>query len=337
MCPEPPAATLASLSVGSDMLVVGRRGMGIFKRLLIGSTSALRAISEYYPDWQLPHHQPPRAAPCRLSSTGEQTSGALLALFDGSPPPASPAGLFTGFLTQWRASASPTWLPLLLAILALGTATGLLLSGRLIRRLRAITETVRSWSRGDLSGVADAKGQDELSSLAADLNHMAEQLRNLLAARNDLATAQERHRVRRELHDGVKQELFAASMHLAAASASLTSAGTGTGAIAQLENAQQSTRRAQGELAAIINQEPPPTLSNSDLPTALTLLAADFEQRAAVTLMLTVPTELPLQREIQQALYRVAQEALSNIQRHAGARTEFVKVVEASGSYTAVS
>jgi signal transduction histidine kinase len=37
--------------------------------------------------------------------------------------------------------------------------------------------------------------------------------------------------------------------------------------------------------------------------------------------MLTVPTELPLQREIQQALYRVAQEALSNIQRHAGART----------------
>jgi NarL family two-component system sensor histidine kinase LiaS len=190
-----------------------------------------------------------------VPGSSKQPAGALLAMFAGSPPAGHPASPLAAFLTQWRVTASPTWLPLLFAILILGTATGLLLSGRLIRRLQAMASTVRVWSRGDLTSSADTYGHDELSGLAADLNHMAEQLRNLLAARKDIAKAEERHHVRRELHDGVKQELFAAAMHLAAASGSLN--GTNSEAIAHLADARRSAERAQGELTAIINEQPP--------------------------------------------------------------------------------
>jgi nucleotide-binding universal stress UspA family protein len=61
----PPAATLASLSVGSDMLVVGRRGRGIFKRLLIGSTSESVASQASVPvvvvpdGWKATEHSGP--------------------------------------------------------------------------------------------------------------------------------------------------------------------------------------------------------------------------------------------------------------------------------------
>jgi signal transduction histidine kinase len=69
---------------------------------------------------------------------------------------------------------------------------------------------------------------------------------------------QERNRVRRELHDGVKQELFGISMQLATAHASLDS---GVGGVARyLEEAQRLGQRAQRELTAIMEDLRPPLL-----------------------------------------------------------------------------
>ena len=180
----------------------------------------------------------------------KQPGGALVAIFDSGVPIAPRQQPLGTFITAWKASWSPTWLSLIILALILGTATGLALSHQLVRRLRAMAATVRTWSRGDLDPIVDAHGRDELAHLGADLNHMAEQIRNLLAARREIATLQERHRVQRDLHDGMKQDLFAASMHLAAARASLH--GEANETLGHLDGAHDSTRRAQRELTAII-------------------------------------------------------------------------------------
>jgi NarL family two-component system sensor histidine kinase LiaS len=177
--------------------------------------------------------------------------------------------------------------------------------------------TVRTWSRGDLTAAVDQAGRDELAGLATDLNLMAEQLHNLLAARRDIARAEERHNVRRELHDGVKQDLFAAALHLAAARASLDPVDAATSA--HLADADRCAHRAQGELTAIMDSQAPPSLAGGDLPAALQALADDFAGATGFPLELSVPSQLVVDDATAQALYRVSQEAVANIRRHARA------------------
>jgi nucleotide-binding universal stress UspA family protein len=55
----PPAATLAKVAADSRMLVVGRRGLGAFKRLLIGSTSEAVASEAAVPVVVVPNHWKP--------------------------------------------------------------------------------------------------------------------------------------------------------------------------------------------------------------------------------------------------------------------------------------
>lgn len=262
---------------------------------------------------------------------GKGPGGAVAVLFDGPTPAGEASGAWPAFLAQWRATASPAWLPLLLAVVVAGTATGALLSGRLVRRLHAMAATVRTWSLGDLAATADPTGRDELAALATDLNYMAEQLRNLLAARRDIARAEERHVVRRELHDGVKQELFAAAMHLAAARATLAPIDAATAA--HLADADRSAHRAQAELTAIMQAQAPPPLAGAGLSAALEALAEDFARAAGFPLALYVPAALTVSDATAQTLYRVSQEAVTNVRRHARASAATLTLEATPGGY----
>jgi signal transduction histidine kinase len=267
------------------------------------------------------------AAP--LGPPGGQPEGALVVVFEGAvPPPAgqpSPGGFFSSLRAIWPQN----WVPALLLTMLIGTGTGLLLSHQLVRRLRSMASTVRVWSRGDLGPAADDRGADELGRLAADLNHMAEQMRNLLDVRREVAMQQERSRVRRELHDGVKQELFGISMQLATAKASLDS---GAGSIARyLEEAQRLGQHAQRELTAIIEELRPPLLGRGGLRSALSELAAQFEDQYGIRAVLEMPREITLPEVHEGALFRVIQEALTNAGRHSAASQVAISLVSAGG------
>jgi NarL family two-component system sensor histidine kinase LiaS len=64
-----------------------------------------------------------------------------------------------------------------------------------------------------------APSADEIDQLGGQLNRMAGQLQNLLQAREELATLKERNRLARDLHDSVKQQVFAVTMTLGAVEA----------------------------------------------------------------------------------------------------------------------
>jgi signal transduction histidine kinase len=246
---------------------------------------------------------------------GKQTGevGALVAAFAGAVPTPPGQSGFARFWSQWKASLPRDWLWLTAITVLLATGVGALLSYRHVRRVTQIAAVARSWSRGDLAVAADASRHDELGRLAADLNQMADQLRNLLDTRSRLATEQERRRVQRDLHDGIKQELFATTMHLAAVRASLPPEQA-TLATA-LDQAQASNRRAQHELAALLEQSPSPARGNLDAS------LHEIAERLPLKLNCDIRLDTPLSDVIEETVYRVCQEALTNVCRHSGADT----------------
>src|SRR5215203_5703227 len=100
-----------------------------------------------------------------------------------------------------------------------GTIFGFVTAWSLTRRLRRLASAARAWSQGDFSVMARDRSKDELGQLSRELNSMAGQLENLLESRGELATLEARNHFARDLHDSVKQQIFATSLQIAAARA----------------------------------------------------------------------------------------------------------------------
>lgn len=206
---------------------------------------------------------------------------------------------------------------MLVAGIVAGIVFGFLMARGLTRRFRVLAEAADDWSRGDFSAVARDTSGDELGQLARRLNHMAEQLQNLLQTRQELATLEERNRLARELHDSVKQQVFATAMQVGAARALLDQhPETSKENLAQ---AEQLVRQAQQELTTLIRELRPAALEGKGLATALRDCVAAWSRQNQIPVEVRVRGERPLPLRLEQALFRVAQEALTNIARHSRA------------------
>ncbi len=231
-------------------------------------------------------------------------------------------------LGEWLRLLAEPLLPSALAVLAfaavIGTVFGYFTARGLTRRLTALAQAADAWSRGDFRASVHDPARDELGQLARRLNRMAEQLHNLLQARQELAALEERNRLARELHDAVKQQIFAAGMQIAAARQHL--AQQPRQAQAALEQAEDLIQQAQQELTALIRELRPAALAGRGLVPALREYLAQWEAQTGITADLQVQGQRPLPLEVEQALFRVAQEALSNAARHSGARKVVVRL-----------
>lgn len=128
----------------------------------------------------------------------------------------------------------------------------------------------------------------------------------------------ERARIGRELHDSTSQYLVAADLGLARILqlSELTSEGR-----ARVLDVQTSLRAAQTEIRAFAYFLHPPELRELGLENTLERFCAGFARRSGLEIGFrsrNVPSELP--SDIEHALFRVCQEALMNVHRHASAR-----------------
>jgi signal transduction histidine kinase len=241
-------------------------------------------------------------------------SYALVAVFAG-PLPSPKQSWWSRFWAQWRATVPQDAVWLIATTLLFGTLIGFLLSHRFVRRIHQLSATTAAWGHGDLTATAPEGRNDELGHLAHRLNQMAAQIRNLLETRAVVAAEEERHRVQRDLHDGIKQELFAASMELAAAKASLH---TNPDVAAEaLTHAHAACLRAQKELAQLLQDEPSPP--DRDLNRALRELCARMATDTGVEVTYDGHDDVRLPMLTSEALFRITQEALANTRRHAAA------------------
>jgi len=151
-----------------------------------------------------------------------------------------------------------------------------------------------------------------------------EQLRASRAALRSLATRQqdiredERTRIAREIHDSLGQALTALKMQLAAAQEAASRESPALSdrlhetAVA-VDDLVKSVRRIATDLR-------PPILDQLGLPAALEWLAQDFTRRTSINCRSSIgPTNGAITGELATALFRIVQEALTNVVRHAGA------------------
>lgn len=165
---------------------------------------------------------------------------------------------------------------------------------------------------------------DGFASVTRDITDrkQAENMLKALPRRIIEAQEAERRRVARELHDGVSQLLASARYRLHALNEGLPAARC---PLAQ--GAQEAVERASREVRRISHGLRPSELDDLGLAAALRALMTDFENRTGLAATLhcaRLDPRLPADRE--EACYRIVQEALTNIERHAQARRVTLKL-----------
>lgn len=200
----------------------------------------------------------------------------------------------------------------------IATVLGFLTVTSLTRRLREIARIAAAWGQGDFSRLNPEKGGDEINLLARDLNQVARQLQALVQTQQNLAALEERNRLARDLHDTVKQQVFATTMQLAAASALIDQ--DPAAAKQHLQEARGLANSARDELGVLIGQLRPLALSGRSFADALRDYAADWSRQTRVAMNAQVADDPALDPAAEQALLRVVQEALANVARHSAAK-----------------
>jgi len=201
-----------------------------------------------------------------------------------------------------------------------GLVFGSLTARGITRRLKRLSTAADRWGHGDFTALAIDTSEDELGQMSRQLNRMAEQLRNLLQARQKLATLEERNRLARDLHDSVKQQVFAISMQIGATKVLLKR--DVDAAEARLHEADKLVRQAQQELTSLIRELRPIALEGKGLVTALRELATQWTQQTDIVANVRIESTdgtQTLSLIVEEALYRIAQEALANVARHSKA------------------
>lgn len=168
------------------------------------------------------------------------------------------------------------------------------------------------------------------------LKPMAEQVNLLIRERADLKTMrgqlvtqiseaaaqEERNRLARDLHDSIKQQVFSMSISAAAAHAHLDT--NPQAARAALQDVKQGAQEAMVEMRALLQQLSPAPLEKSGLIQALRDQCEALAYRTGATVTPnfspTLPPDDRLPPGAQETIFRIAQEALSNIARHARAQ-----------------
>ncbi|MGD9404984.1 MAG: GAF domain-containing protein [Anaerolineae bacterium] len=195
-----------------------------------------------------------------------------------------------------------------------GVSVPLMAKGRLVGAMQLLTKRKRTFSPEQLSLMEAVGQQVGVAVENARLYKQAEQA----------AALAERSRLARELHDSVTQSLYSVTMYAEAAARLLTTGREATAA-EYLRDARDTAQEALREMRLLIFELRPPALEQGGLTGALQARLDAVEKRAGVQAELRVSGVegmaeaewLPL--AVQQELYQVAQEALNNSLKHAGA------------------
>jgi two-component system, NarL family, sensor histidine kinase LiaS len=231
---------------------------------------------------------------------------------------------------HWSRFASGLTHPLLTMIIMAsigGIGFGLITTHYLVAPLKIINTAADAWSRGEFSTIAGDSATDELGQLARRLNLMAKDLQGLIALRQELATMEERNRLARDLHDTVKQQVFALAMQIGAAQRMLNGANGASPEIRKrLTEAEGLARQAQYELVAIINELQPVDRAGKDFEQVLRESVADWSRQSGVTAEINCARLSALPRPVEQTFFRIVQEALANVARHSHATRAVIQV-----------
>ena len=250
-------------------------------------------------------------------SRDRQPIGALYVQLPGAPSLAD-------ILGQWP------WQPLvpvaimseliLLVILApIGGLFGLLTTRGVVRRIRYLVTATSHFAEGTYTQRVSISRQDEIGELERQFNRMATQVTESIAQQQKLAEQNarlgERERISRELHDAISQDLFSLRMLAGGLESAVT---TGADLQPYIETLEQATDGMIRDMRALLLELRPVQLEELGLARALEELALTYSTRLGINVHVDIQA-VSLPEQMQDTLFRIAQEALTNAFRHADA------------------
>jgi PAS domain S-box-containing protein len=157
-----------------------------------------------------------------------------------------------------------------------------------------------------------------------DVTERLEAERAVRRAEAEKAAQAERSRLARDLHDSVTQALFAASLKAeAVAESPELVAGAAQGAV---EDVRRLNRGALAQMRTMLLELRGDRIADVPLQQLLRNLVEAAESRASTEVSLAIEGEPAVPPLVHEALYRVAQEALNNVTRHAHADRAWVEL-----------
>jgi PAS domain S-box-containing protein len=188
------------------------------------------------------------------------------------------------------------------------------------------------WPQGDVRAISavghvevDASGRPlRQYGVMFDVTERLEAEKLVRRAEAEKAAQAERGRLARDLHDSVTQALFAASLKAEAiAESPELIAGAVQGAV---EDVRRLNRGALAQMRTMLLELRGDRISDVPLQQLLRNLVEAAESRASTNVSLTIDGEPAVPPRVHEAIYRVAQEALNNITRHAHATDAWVEL-----------
>ncbi len=215
----------------------------------------------------------------------------------------------------------------------------------LLRPLAEILATTDRIANHELAARARVDGPEEFRRIARAVNqmasalkgfqdHLAEENEQILAEMQGRVALEERTFLARELHDSISQILFSMTLQTRAAELTLQKEGLDpSGALAHhLARMRELTNGALAEMRALIFELRPGALREEGLVAALRKQAAGIAARDGFGVEVDAPEErIDLDPITEEQLYRIGQEALHNVMKHAGATRVRISLVPPPG------
>ncbi|MCA1022565.1 sensor histidine kinase [Halobacillus litoralis] len=204
-------------------------------------------------------------------------------------------------------------------------------SGDMKQRLDYISSMITQLARGKLSSRIYFQEDDEIAGLGDELNTLGEKLQQqkdallkladekgeLARTAHKAAAIEERQRLARDLHDAVSQQLFGLTM-MAQASGKIFERDP-VRAKEQLREMTQMALQAQTEMRALLLHLRPVHLSGEPFNEGVAALIEELKQKCRIDFDIYMEDVEGLTETMEEQLFRIVQEALSNVLRHAGA------------------
>jgi two-component system, NarL family, sensor histidine kinase UhpB len=221
-----------------------------------------------------------------------------------------------------------------LVVLVIGLVALLLLNLALLRpAFRPLDELAETMRRHDPLAPGErvaVDGEPDVAALAQAFNEMLDRLESERreSARQALRVLEgERRRIARELHDEVGQTLTGVMLQVEGLSSKIPD-----DLREQLDELRETARVGTEDVRRIARQLRPEALEDLGLQTALAALATSFGEQAGIRVERRLDASVALSEEQELVVYRVAQEALTNVARHAAATRVELSLDRAGGN-----
>lgn len=236
---------------------------------------------------------------------------------------------------------NPAWLSVstIFIVLSLFVVIGLVMSlyvgfktsSEMKERIDYLSVLITQYANGNYQSRIHFSEGDEISRIGNELNELGGKLQTqvkslqrladkkatLAKTAHKAATIEERQRLARDLHDSVSQQLFALTMMSEAASNEIDrNPDIAKAHILEVRNAGHT---AQTEMRALLLHLRPVYLSGDSLTEGIHKLIEELKQKSQIYFTVFIDEDLMLSETIEEHVFRIIQEALANILRHAEA------------------